>query len=56
MDDRTDPVALGLERLSPEESEVYRILRDHELGTSVRLEQERVSFDRVVATVSGLWA
>ncbi|GGM88296.1 hypothetical protein GCM10009721_11650 [Terrabacter tumescens] len=52
----TSPSRAELERLTPGEAETYRTLRDHELGTSVRLEQERVAFDRVVAAVDGLWA
>lgn len=52
----TSPSRADLERLTPAEAEVYSTLRDHKLGTSIRLEQERVTFDRVVAAVDGLWA
>ncbi|GAA2158559.1 DUF3322 and DUF2220 domain-containing protein [Humibacillus xanthopallidus] len=50
------PSRATLERLTAPESEVYRTLRDHELGTSIRLEQERVTFDRVVAAIDGVWS
>jgi hypothetical protein len=49
------PSRASLERLTPAESEVYRVLRDHELGTSVRLEQERVAFRRVETALMSLW-
>ncbi len=49
------PTRVPLERLTADESAVYRLLCDNGLGTSVRLEQERVAFARVVAAVEGLW-
>jgi len=53
----TDPTPsrATLERLTAAEALVHQALRDNELGTSVRLEQERVSFDRVVAAFGSLW-
>ncbi len=45
------PSRAELERLTPDEASVYRALRDNELGTSVRLEQERVNFAHVVAAL-----
>lgn len=49
----TDPTPsrAELERLAPHEAAVYRALRDNELGTSVRLEQERVNYAHVVAAL-----
>ncbi|WP_347354348.1 Wadjet anti-phage system protein JetD domain-containing protein [Intrasporangium sp.] len=49
----TDPTPsrATLERLTPDEAHVYRMLRDNELGTSVRLEQERVNYAHVLATL-----
>jgi hypothetical protein len=52
----TSPSRVVLERLTPGEDTTYRTLRDHELGTSVRLEQERVAFDRVVAAITDVWS
>jgi hypothetical protein len=51
----TSPSRAILERLTPGETPVYQTLRDHELGTSVRLEQERVTYDRVVTAVNAIW-
>lgn len=47
----TDPTPsrVHLERLTPDEAAVHRTLRDNQLGTSVRLEQERVNYAHVVA-------
>jgi hypothetical protein len=50
------PSRAPLARLSAEESVVYRTLQEHELGTSVRLEQERVSYARVVSSLGERWA
>ncbi|MFZ7127516.1 MAG: DUF3322 domain-containing protein [Desulfobacterales bacterium] len=43
-----------LTRLTPEESALYDDLRRNRLGDQVRLEQERVGFDRIRATVAEL--
>lgn len=53
----TDPTPSRavLERLTPDEAAAHRALRDNELGTSVRLEQERVSYARIVATLQAVW-
>lgn len=42
-----------LDRLTAQEAAVHRTLRDNELGTSVRLEQERVNYAHVVAALEG---
>ena len=49
------PSRRDLDRLTADEHAVYRQLRDNSLGTSVRLEQERVRYDSVVAALSALW-
>jgi hypothetical protein len=43
------PSRVELERLTPQEAAVHRALQDNALGTSVRLEQERVNYTHVVA-------
>jgi hypothetical protein len=45
------PSRVDLERLTAHEAAVHRTLRDHELGTSVRLEQGRVNHAHVVAAL-----
>ncbi|WP_051518579.1 Wadjet anti-phage system protein JetD domain-containing protein [Intrasporangium chromatireducens] len=45
------PSRLSLARLTPGEAAVYRTLRDNELGTSVRLEQERVNYAHVASAL-----
>lgn len=53
----TDPTPSRavLERLTPDEAAAHRALCDNELGTSVRLEQERVNYARIVATLQAVW-
>jgi hypothetical protein len=50
------PSRVELERLTIEEDAVYRQLRDNSLGTSVRLEQERIRYDSVVAAITSVWS
>ncbi|MDN5794929.1 MAG: DUF2220 family protein [Intrasporangium sp.] len=55
----TDPTPSRseLDRLTPDEAAVYLTLRDNGLGTSVRLEQERVNYAHVVAALGeALWS
>lgn len=54
----TDPTPSRavLERLTPDEAAAYRVLRDNDLGTSLRLEQERVNFARIAAALETAWA
>lgn len=53
----TDPTPSRavLERLTPDEAATHRVLRDNELGTSLRLEQERVNYARIVAALEAAW-
>ena len=53
----TDPTPsrAALERLTPDEAETHRVLRENELGTSVRLEQERVNYARIAAALEAAW-
>jgi hypothetical protein len=54
----TDPTPSRavLKRLTPDEAAAYRVLRDNDLGTSLRLEQERVNFARIAAALETAWA
>lgn len=45
---------VDLPTLTPSEREVYDALRYNRFGEGVRLEQERISYDRVVAAVMGI--
>jgi hypothetical protein len=47
------PTAASLDLLDPEETELYRDLLDGTLGSSVRLEQERISFDAIERALDG---
>jgi hypothetical protein len=49
------PSRAELDRLTPDEAQVYRVLRDNELGPSVRLEQERVNYAHAAATLDSTW-
>ena len=53
----TDPTPSRaiLERLTPDEAAAHRVLRDNELGTSLRLEQERVNYPRIVDALEAVW-
>jgi hypothetical protein len=43
-----------LHHLTPEETEVYEVLRHNTVAEHIRLEQERVAFDRVVKSAARL--
>lgn len=47
------PTTADLSNLTQAEQEVYDALRDNHYGEGVRLEQERISYDRILAAVSG---
>jgi hypothetical protein len=47
------PTTAALSTLTPAEQEVYDALRLNWYGKGVRLEQERIPYDRIVAKVSG---
>jgi len=50
----TKPERRDLSRLTPAERQVYDDLRDHRLGTALRLEQERIRFGWVECALEGL--
>lgn len=45
-----------LERLTPAEADLFNSLRNNRWGDSIRLEQERIAFGRVRATIEGITA